>query len=79
MKTDSAKPTLENPYIVTTDDGCRFRCFVGQAGGGRHRLHDRLFFETTVRYVGPPWAAVAHLPDLQGVVAEWWEMKRALG
>jgi hypothetical protein len=45
-------------------------------GSHRHISGDRVQLGQR-RYVEPPWAAVAHLPDLHGVVAE--STKNAIG
>jgi hypothetical protein len=66
-------------FFVTTSDRKAFVCFVETVGGVRVSAEKRWIFEsTTTRYVGPTWFALAHERELQQLVDEWWEIKKAL-
>ena len=65
-------PMKATSYLITTADGYVFRCFVQPVG---ERLHRRwVFADADGKYhVGPVFERQLSEPQVQSLVAEWWE------
>jgi hypothetical protein len=69
------------PRIITLDNGREFTCTPVEVGGRVRPRQQRWRFVDMhgIEYVGPAYRAETSPADLQRLVAEWWEAKKALG
>jgi hypothetical protein len=75
-------PLYNGPTIVvTTDDGTLFSCTPYEIGGlaAPRQLRWKLIDARALEYIGPPYARGLSPADVQRLVSEWWEAKKALG
>jgi hypothetical protein len=78
---DAELPAVESGYTITTADGHRFHAVieriqphVGVAGKSKNHW---VFYDPDVRHVGPAWAPLQDVAELQQIVNTRW--RSALG
>jgi hypothetical protein len=67
----------EDAYLIGTDDGKLFRCYVESVGPRRERSW--CFTRKAKFYVGPDASAATSLDEVEEMFEKWWAIKKALG
>ncbi|MEP6493387.1 MAG: hypothetical protein ABJF01_11960 [bacterium] len=70
MKSWSKTPPSAEPFIITTDDGQKFRCWVSSVGSQGQRWV--LVAADGLRYIGPPVGDLAPAA-VQTLLNTWWQ------
>ena len=73
---DAELPAVESGYTITTTDGRRFHCVIERIQPhvgvpGKSKYH-WVLYDPDVRRVGPAWAPLQDVAELQQIVETWW-------
>jgi len=74
MKSWSKTPPSVEPFIITTDDGQKFRCWVSSVGSQGQRWV--LVAADGLRYIGPPVGETT-TEVVQPLINAWWEERNS--
>lgn len=66
----------ENAYLIGTDDGFLFRCYVDAVGPQREPRW--CFTRKATFFVGPEASAATSLDEVEEMFEKWWAIKNVL-
>lgn len=79
-----SQPSANNApsgYVITMADGQQFHCVIERmrartTADGQAKYH-WVFYDPDVRHVGPPWAPLKDVTELEQIVTTWWAVKQS--